>query len=146
MFDIPHSSFSPLPSVRPVQLVQSVGFVRPLSISPHPPSKACPERSRMGQIQANRHFFNQHPRWPRRLILIQGLSLRQINVAYSDRKRIITQTDRFALSYLRKQVSSSLPAEWIPATWATKQLIISILAKASPLIPLWRLCKCKWRL
>ena len=26
-----------------------------------------------------------------------------------------TQTDRFALSYLRKQVSSSLPAEWIPA-------------------------------
>jgi hypothetical protein len=58
------------------------------------------------QIQADPHFLNQHRRWPRRPILIQGLSLRQINVAYPDRNRIITQTDRFALSFLRRQEST----------------------------------------
>jgi hypothetical protein len=106
----------------------------------------------MGQIQANRHFLNQHPRWDRRPLLIQGHLLRQINVAYPDRNRIITQTDRFALSYLRKQVSSSLPAEWIPATSAANQLIIVLITSirfstnigitlnATRMIQLWLFC------
>src|SRR3972149_7411376 len=40
-----------------------------------------------------------------------------------------TQTDRFALSYLRKQVSSSAKAQWIPAFAGMTYSVILLLHK-----------------